>query len=164
MSWPFQGRKLTTSHSGVQGGALCLPCSSLPALPPFTCPCRGHLWASRTTPLYPNPATGIWSNIQYSCGVTLFSHLFKRDPCNLVISGKGFILEILETNIPLITDSYNFIPSSSLPLGLLFHLEIILPLTPPLPPIPHSVSVRSLQSLLSSLTLTWNLQKSLPIF
>lgn len=59
--------------------------------------------------LISNPATGIWSNIQYSCGATLFSHTLNRDPCNLVISGNGFIFEILETNIPLSHHSFLYL-------------------------------------------------------
>lgn len=52
------------------------------------------------------------------------------------------------TSLSLTTASYHFIPSSSLPLGLLFfNFEIMLLLTPPFPPNSQSVSIRSLQSL-----------------
>ena len=63
------------------------------------------------------------SKVQYSCGATLFPLTLNSEPWNLVISGSGFIFEILYTHIPLSYRSflsfYSVFLTSS---GLLFIL------------------------------------------
>ena len=158
---PSRDRKLTAWHHGLRTWALCLLCPFHPALPPFTCPCHSHLCVSWVTPVWPSamPATGMWSSVRYSYGATLFPLTINRSTWNLS-SGNGFIFEILDTNISLL---------SQVPLTV-FHLphshrfsdfEVILPLTPAFPPIPTlSQSTRSLQ-LLCSLALNPGICKTL---